>query len=112
MIFVLNMIPWMIIALGVYLGYISRKNPKRLAGVIVATVLALIIYNGVQPSYIPKGTVNNTLSIPEIVVPVTPIEVEDRLRKPISDEVQAERMEQKFDWKSQVNANKSETKEQ
>lgn len=112
MIFVLNMIPWMIIALGVYLGYISRKNPKRLAGVIVATVLALIIYNGVQPSYIPKGEPHNALPVVEYVEPSEPLVIEDRLLKPISDEVQAERMEQKFDWKSQVNANKSETKEQ
>lgn len=72
----LNFLPYLLAALGLFLGLKLRQ-----AWVIVATIILLIVYLQAQPSYMPKGEVKRA-PVPELEQ--SEATIEDRASKPAS----------------------------
>lgn len=62
MVFLINSIPFLIVALGgLFVYFTPRWRNKMIA--IIATIFISLIYTQVQPSYMPKGTVRSTPTV-------------------------------------------------
>lgn len=72
----LNILPYMLAALGVFLGLRLRQ-----AWLIATTIILLIVYLQVQPSYMPKGKIERS-AVPELEQ--SEATIEDRASKPDS----------------------------
>lgn len=105
MIFLLNYLVYIVAALGLYLTYKWRKNVKRAIGTVIATILAVLVLNAVQPGYVPAGSVPST--IPYAIEEQRELPVNDNLRKPDTEQIEADRVKA-YDWKQKVEENKSE----
>ncbi len=78
MIFLLNIIPWVILVGSFLISFYTRKFWIILAGLVV-----FFLYTSLQPSYLPKGEVGRT-ELPEFEK--LDKEIKDLLSKPQSGE--------------------------
>ncbi len=86
MIFLLNIIPWVILVGSFLISFYTRKFWIILAGLVV-----FFLYTSLQPSYLPKGEVERA-KLPEFEQ--SNKEITDRLSKPQSgDEYDRKRQE-------------------
>lgn len=101
MIILLNLLPLLIFAIGCYWAYLkftrntgdSDARYKAALVPLLTTLLALLLYFQVQPSYVPKGKIERT-SIPEFEY--KKIDVKDSTLKPMSGEERDERRKSQY----------------
>lgn len=86
MILLLNLLPYLVAALGAFIALKLRK-----VWILLATIAALIIYMKAQPSYMPKGQVERA-PVPEIEQ--TEASIEDRASRPDSLSQRDQRMKE------------------
>lgn len=111
MIFLLNYLPWFIIACTAYLMWRYRSKFTLIEAMIIIVLLiaANVIINSAQTSYGHKGTVA-PLGNPAFDAPTA--EVQDRLRKPGRDSKEAaEFLKEQSDWRK-INAERQKEKQQ
>ena len=104
MTFLLNIIPILISAIGIGFVAFFQYKKRSIKGIIVSTIVAcaaLAVYQGVQPSYIPKTGVPPMVRL-EIEEPKD-LQIEDRLLKPqLSTKEREERLDEITTVRSQV----------
>lgn len=112
MILLLNLIPWLIVAIALFIVYRIVKSSvskgakvKRITLTGFSMFVLLMLYNMAYQSYVPEGEAKTTLSIPEYVPPAVPLVVENRLREAKIQENEQKYAEE-FDWKKRVQENK------
>lgn len=99
MIALLNYLPWIIIACGVF---VIVKKPEWYGRTLLICFLLIAAIIVLTPSYLPKGTAQ---PMPTVEPPEQrEIEARDDLRAP--DPEVLERFEERADWKKQVEENK------
>lgn len=88
MIGLINLIPYLILIVGGYLVYLSRKNLKRAGVVATLTGVVFLLYLQLQPSYGVKGEIKRS-----IVPTFEPkeLQIKDVQPKPMSGEDRDER---------------------
>lgn len=113
MVLILNLLPIVILFLGLYIAYryIKRKQTRYGLKVLAVTAIVLFVYLMAMPSYIPKGEARTTLPAVEYVAPRDPLPVENRLREARIEENNKEHAEA-FDWRKQIQENKGEKVEE
>lgn len=101
MIFILNVIPWLILAMGVILAFkLKRRNHKAWAA--VGAVLAFIIYVNIQPAYIPKGKPVVMYDVPAFEV--KDLEVKNNLLTATPEEAAQAKLDRQLDWRERAAA--------
>lgn len=104
MTFLLNITPILIAAIGIGFVAFFQYKKRSIKGIIVSTIVTcamLMIYQGIQPSYIPKTGVPPMLRL-EIEEPKDP-QIEDRLLKPqLSTKEREERLDEIITVRSEV----------
>lgn len=104
MVFLLNSIPILIVLIGVGLMgfyFFKRKDLKATAVTGIIAFLCMSIYQGIQPSYLPKGDVPSMTRVP--ITQSKDIEVQDRLLKPMDEAKRQERVEEIITVREEVN---------
>ena len=84
MILLLNLLPFLIAAIGFGLSW-KRKN----RWIAAATCAAVLLYFQAQPSYLPKGEITRS---PPPVFGESNAQIEDRNRKPMPGDERDQRM--------------------
>lgn len=79
----LNLVMPVIMVVGLFISYKLKTTKARLLGVVL-TLATVVLYNQLQPSYVPKGTAKPAAPPAEFVIPEG--EMTDRLAKPVSAE--------------------------
>lgn len=100
-----NAIPALICLLwlgSAYYLWFIKKNLKGLVISVVITVLALVVYQNVQPSYLPKNGVPPLKSVDIYSDKDEPV-IQDRLKQSSkSSEQHQEDLDSKITWKQEV----------
>lgn len=107
MVFLINIVPFLILALGVLVVYFV-PGWKRKVGTALITIGLSVIYAQVQPSYMPKGTVrsNPVVEFKQLDTPMV-----DRQLKSKVSEIDALRLKEMDEIKRSMEVEVEKSKE-
>lgn len=98
MVLLLNYLPWIIAAIGIFLVFKVKGN-RSVAFVVVGTIAALILLQGLTAGYIPKMR-SSEVKIPATAFEPVEGEMQDRLRSPqLLGKDSASRASELTDWR-------------
>lgn len=92
MVLFFNILPFLLVMLGFLVAWKTKSNTVTYCA-LAFIVGVLILYPKIQPSYLPKGTVQRT-EVPEFAP--SNAEIDDRNRKPVPTEVRQAHQEKAY----------------